>query len=54
MFFSPKACGCFSGFRYGITCFWYDCLSARGQARIESYVQMLELIDLAKDDSFFD
>ena len=53
-FFSPKACGCFSGFRYGIPRFWYDCLSACGQARIESYEQMLELIDLAEEDSFFD
>ena len=26
----------------------------RGQARIESYEQMLELIDLAEEDSFFD
>ena len=52
--FSPKACVCFSGFRYGIPRFWYDCLSARGQARIESYEQMLELIDLAEEDSFFD
>ena len=26
----------------------------RGQARIESYEQMLELIDLAKKDGFFD
>ena len=28
--------------------------AARGQARIESYEQMLELIDLAEEDSFFD
>ena len=28
--------------------------AARGQARIESYEQMLELIDLAKKDGFFD
>ena len=54
MFFSPKACVCFGGFLYGIPRFWYDCLSARGQARIESYEQMLELIDLAKKDGFFD
>ena len=54
IFLSPKACGCFSGFRYGIPRFWYDCLSARGQARIESYEQMLELIDLAEKDGFFD
>ncbi|MGM9775208.1 MAG: hypothetical protein ACI3ZG_00325 [Candidatus Coprenecus sp.] len=26
----------------------------RGQARIESYEQMLELIDLAKKEGFFD
>lgn len=26
----------------------------RGQARIESYEQMLELIDLAEEDSSFD
>lgn len=28
--------------------------AARGQARIKSYEQMLELIDLAKKDGFFD
>lgn len=28
--------------------------AARGQARIESYEQMLELIDLAKKEGFFD
>ena len=28
--------------------------AARGQARIESYEQMVELIDLAKKDGFFD
>lgn len=28
--------------------------AARGYARIESYEQMLELIDLAEEDSFFD
>ena len=28
--------------------------AARGQARIESYEQMLELIDLAEEDSSFD
>ena len=32
----------------------HDCLSACGQARIESYEQMLELIDLAKKEGFFD
>ena len=28
--------------------------AGRGQARIESYEQMVELIDLAKKDGFFD
>lgn len=28
--------------------------AARGQARIESYEQMMDLIDMAKKDGFFD